>query len=349
MMKKLFCYLIIGMWGILFSLGSLADSNKRDSLNLKLNDCLRLALEKNKKIQGKIYGVEAAKWQEIEATGLFAPQIEYEYQGAIVPADVSDAFDSYFSADWSFFNRAKVSIGVPLYTFGKLKTAEALAGKGVEQSIQEKYKEDAQVASEVKQLYYAMLLGKEVDRLLSKATEELKERVAKEEKNNEHSPYEVMQMKIFVLELEERLEEVTDKTEMAKEGMRIQLGMSSDQKFILNDDKLKPVVVELGPLQEYIDTSMSFRPESQLLEVGVEAKNLQRQLEKKQLFPNLGIGGFFELGRTTSDIRGVSLNQYDPFNFTRGGFGLELKGKLDYYRSHARIEKLTRGYNKTFL
>ena len=318
-------------------------------LILNLNDCIRLALANNGKIQGKMSGIEAAGWQKKEAKGYWKPRLEYEYQGAVVPADISDAFNAYFNADWSFFSRGKLTLGVPVYSFGQFKLAEKLADQGVQKSIQDKYKDEAEVASQVRQLFSGILLSKELHDLLDNARDELERRIEKEEANPEHSPFQTMQMQMVLLEVEKRLAEINDRGNLAKAGMRVQLGLPPDADFGLTQDKLRPVRATLGSLEDYLKVAGDYRPESQMLAIGVQAKQLEYQLEKRKMMPGLGLGGFVEIGRTTSDIRGVSASNVDPFNFTRGGLGIEMRGKFDFYGSHTRIKRLEAEYHKTLL
>ena len=307
---------------------------------LNLDDCVKLALEHNGKIQGKISGIEAAQWQKKEANGFWKPRIDYEYQAAGVPADLANAFDAYFNGDWSFFNRAKITLGVPVFAFGQFKLAQQLAEQGLQKSFQDKHHDDAQVVSEVKQLFYGILLAEELHSLLDTVHDEVVKRIGKEEKDLEHSPFQLMQLKLVELELEKRMAEVDDKEILAKAGMRLQLDLPPEAEFSLARHKLRPISASLGTLEDYIKVAQQYRPEAQMVDIGVHAKTLEYQLEKRKMLPGVGVGGFAEIGRTTSHISGVSAQNPDPFNFTRGGLGLEVRGKLDFFGSHARIKRL---------
>src|SRR3990167_6804782 len=93
------------------------------------------------------------------------------------------------------------------------------------------------------------------------------------------------------------MEEGDKKVILAKEALRVQLGIDPAVRFDLASGKLRPVARRWGSFEEYRREALEQRSDLRLLEIGYEAKEKQLKLEKRLMAPNLGFGGFFEIGR----------------------------------------------------
>jgi outer membrane protein TolC len=158
-------------------------------------------------------------------------------------------------------------------------------------------------------------------------------------------------MKMFNAELEDRREETRHKGELAKEALRTQIGLTPDVVFLVREKRLSKIKGELESLAYYLEEAFSKRPDVKLVETGVDARKDLYELEKKKMYPDLGIGSYFEIGRTAHDIAGLTATDdfTDPFNFTRAGIGMRLSGKFDFHGSNARIKSAKSDYFKANL
>ena len=323
-------------------------------LRLSLEDCVRLALEHNSKLQATGYGIDAAKAQLMEASAGGWPVLDYQYRTAPVPKDIKNAMGSFFSGDLAWWNSVKIGMGVPLYSFGKLSLAKEMARDGVHASEIQAFQEKNSVVSKVRQMYYGVLLAEEVGRLLKEAHGRLGEEIDKREtvdgegSEATHSPLETLKLKGFLYDLEKRLAEARQKEELALDGLRVQMGLAPGTVFTVFSNKLRPVVADLKPYDDYIKVAMVKRPDVKLLETGVNVKKSQYFLEKRKWFPDIGLGLYFEMGRTVGDLRNVTVvdDFNDPFSYTRAGFGLQLSGKFDFHGHAARMNKARSEYYK---
>ena len=309
--------------------------------SLSLKQCIEKALVHNKELQAANLDIEVAHERINEASRLGYPIVEYEYQLAPVPKDVSNAVDDFFSGHLTVFNRAKLGVGVPIHTFGKVKTGKELASLGVEAERQKKVLKEEDIVATIKQLYNGVLLAREVNRLLKTAYDQLTDEMIKREKIEEGGdPSELLKLKLFRAELEKRLEESDKKEILALAAMRVQMGLEPDVRFDLAMDKLRPVVAPLYSYESYRQSALDSRPDLKLLNVGYLAKGKQIDLEKRLMGPILGVGGFFELGRAPSVSGVTAVDDFsNPFNFTRAGLGLQLKGNLDFHTSLSKIHQ----------
>ncbi len=314
-----------------------------------LTDCIRMGVRNNAEVRGADYDVEEAKWKLSEAQPRGVPVITYEYEAAPVPKDASRALETFFEGDITMLNRVKLGLGIPLTTFGKVTFAQALAREGIEASLEKRNQKTSEVVLKIKQLYYGLLLARELKPMLEDATQKLENEISKREASeNTPNPLELAKLKLTHYDLLKRLGDVSKKEALAAEGLRIQMGLSRGHPFDLADRHLRPVEFELKDLSFYLEESKRYRPESKLLDIALRAKENEYRLEKRKLLPNLGVGGFFELGRTLDEVQnvGTSSDFNDPFHFTRAGVGIRLSGEFNLKQGKARIRQKQASYYK---
>lgn len=315
-----------------------------------LKECLDLAIARNQRLKGAGYEVEAAEGQYTESKALFMPVLEYQYRTAPVPTDVNDAFNKFFEGQVTLFNSIHVAVGMPIGTFGQLQSVKSMAKNGVEAAKVNRVKAEESVRFQVKQLYYGVLLAKEMINLVEDAVAKIGEKVATEEAKEKDrlDPYDILKLKATQVDLERRLAETRQNLELAYEGLRVHMDLEPGEPLELESPNLKPEIVNLSEEQEYVDAGMNFQPESKLVDIGVDTKRLQYRLEKFKLMPTAGFAFFADVGRTTGFVAGVTAtgDYNDPFNYTRAGIGLQLKGTIDFHGAYGRIKKARAEYYK---
>lgn len=326
-----------------------ADNLGAKPLLLSLEDCIRIALVNNNKIQATEYGIDSAKAQLMEASAQFYPVFEYEWLSAPIPNDASDALGSFFRGELAWWNKIRVALGVPVYTFGKLSTAKDLARGGIVAAREMRKKEKISTVTSVRQLYYGILLAEELGRLITSAHDKLTGAINKSDGGR--SPVDKLKAKVFLLDLENRLAETRDKELLALEGLRVQLGLSPDVAVMVYSDKLRPATVDLRPYENYIETALKNRPDVKLIEVGVQSRERQYKLEQRKFLPDVGVGAYMDIGATTGKVTGITTTDdySDPFNFKRAGIGMQVKGKFDIHGQIARVRKAKSDYYKASL
>lgn len=317
---------------------------------LSLDDCIRLALTRNEKIEGADFSIDAAENQALETRALLWPVLDYRYRAAPVPTDVARALDSFFDGQMTLFQSFHIGMVVPVSTFGQLSTAKRLAEQGVKAARVSREKEVGSTVLQVKTLYYGVLLATEIRHLLVNAVEELTGKIKKEEAKEipEESPITLLKVKLFRSELEQRLAETIENEELAREGLAVQIAFPPGEAIRLTEDSLRPIAANLSSLDAYLKAAKAYEPDARLADIGVEAKHQQYRLEKMKLMPKAGVGAFFDIGSTAATISGLStIDDFsDPFNFKRAGVGLEVKGEFDIHGSYSRIRKARAEYLK---
>jgi outer membrane protein len=309
-------------------------------LYLNLNDCLQRAYAYNGQLRVHDYDIDVATGKLQETKRIGKPVVEYEYNLAPAPRDLDNPIESFFNGDISVFNRLKVGVGVPLTTFGKLSLAQSMAQEGILAESLKQKKEKVQIASQIQQLYYGILLAREFRHLLNRAYQEVKKEIEKREEKGGSDPLQLLKLKIFLSDLESKIEESDQKELLAKEALRVQLGIDAAVRFNIKGSKLRPVSRKLEDFQIYSIEATQGRQDLKLLDVGHRVRRKNYLLEKKYWVPDLGVGAFLELG-IAPGIRNVDVTNdfLDPFNFKRAGVGFRLKGKFDYAGGSAKVKQ----------
>lgn len=323
-------------------------------IKLTLEDCIRIAILNNNKIQATDHSIDVAKAQLMEAQARFWPVLEYEWLNAPVPKNVNNAVKHFFEGDWTWWNKIRLTMGMPFYSFGKLILAQELAKGGIAAARAERGKQRLSVVTQVRQLYYGAILAKELTRLLKKAHSKLQKGLVEDNGDNgdeKRSPLDQIEGRVFLVDLENRLAEAGNRHAMALETLRVQLGLSPDVAVSVFGDRLKPVKTYIKPLDDYLRMAMQSRPDVKLVEIGLETRRKQYKLEKRKLYPDTGIGAYLDLGRTTNNVEGITATGdfQDPFNFTRAGIGMRVQGQFDIHGHIARVRKARSQYYQASL
>jgi len=320
------------------------------SRRYSLEDCVDLALERNRRITAAGYDVEAAEGQLTEAKALFWPVMEYTYRVAPVPKDLDNAFNDFFRGNVTLFNSFHVGIAAPITTFGRLNTAKKMAERGVDAAQAKRRSMQYDTIFQVKKIYFGLQLARETERILEDAISKMNNKIAEEDEKDikDLDPFDIIQLKVFRNELERRLAETKENGMLALEGLKIQLDLDPNAEIELDSYNLKPLLHKLAEEKEYVEMAMEHQPESKLLDIGVDVKQKQYKLEKLKLLPKAGVGFFADVGRTVGEVVGPNFTDdySNPFNYTRAGVGMQLSGDLDFHGAAGRIRKARAEYYK---
>lgn len=336
-----------------------ANVGKDNVLRMSLEDCIKYALRNNRKILSGDYAITAAEAQENEAHALGKPIFDYELGSAPVPNDASRAIQTFFQGQWAWTNRVKLGMAIPITTFGKLATAAELAGRGIDAARERRVSDEVMMVSRMRQLYYGIQMAEEIASLVLQAINRLSDEIKKAESQDlgsdvkaseRYSPIDKLRMKVFRADLEKRLAEARMREDVAINALKIQMGlpMKSNVRPMLG---LSPVDSRLSDYEEYLARMNHARPESRLADIGVEAKRLENQMIKKQWYPDLGVGAYFDVGRTIGNIKNVQTTDdyVNPFNFSRAGIFLRLQGRLDVHSLFAKMDRTENEFYKASL
>lgn len=343
--KIFFCVVMAGLLGQTFS--AFAVQRMLPYYRLNVFECIRLALLQNQEIKAARHDIEVVLAKKIEATKRYIPVVKYQYRTGPVPRDLDNPVQSFFGGDISVLNAFKVEVGAPLYTFGRITIAKTLADLGIElKSLQKKQKED-EVSLNIYKLYQGILLARDLRVLIHEGLDAINKKIQELENEETTDQLQILKMKVILYEAERKLQEADYKEAIALSTLKLLMGLEDDVDFDIRDRGLRQEHFAFKDFDEVFNISKAYRPEFQLLVKGLEAQGKKIELEKKEYFPNIGVGAFGELGVTPGIVGDENDNTFNnPFNYKRAGIGLEVSGTLDTRKTKARVSEAKAEYMK---
>lgn len=344
-----FFYLIIGVFCLVARPAFSANLSDGIPLyRLGLNQCIGLALKQNEQIKAAFYDIQTVVAQKIEATKRAIPVVKFKYRVAPVPQDVNNPASSFFKGDISILNSFKVEVGAPVYTFGRLNIAKTLADLGIDLKALQKQKKEEEVALNIYKLYQGILLARELRILIHEGFDAIDKKIAELETEETSDQLQILKLKVILYEVERKLQDANSKEVIAIATLKALMGLEDDVDFDINDKSLKQEKFTHKNFDEILELSKQHRPEYQLLHLGLLAKSKKIDLEKREYFPTIGVGGFFDFGVTPGIVGDESETEFtNPFNYTRAGVGLELESNLDFRKIKSKVELAKADYYKT--
>jgi len=321
---------------------------KEPSYRLSYEQCVAMALRNNDQIRAadRDIAVSAGKLEETHPRGI--PVLKYEQRLAPAPRNIDDPGESFFNGEITVFNSVRVEAGSPISTFGKIKTAQALASIGVDASWLKKKKTSDEVALKIYQTYEGIYLAQDLLALSDEANKTIQGKVDELTQATTKDQLGILKLRMANYEVERQVQEAKKRKELAYSALKLLVGLEDNVILDVKPGTLAPVSFKIEPLEHYLDTSRNYLPDFKLIQAGVNAKEQKLKLEKLDPAPSLGLGGFVDLGRAPY-VSGAEkeTNFTNPFNYTRAGIGFQLKGEFNYVQHKARLDQAKADLLKT--
>jgi outer membrane protein len=307
-----------------------------------LEQCLDRALSHNPEVSEAVAERRIAESQLSQAKAGRLPQVTYTSVNGIVNAARGDAVNGRTdNDDLGPFTMGELKIIQPLYTFGRLQNEIRAATMGVETKHAATKKVRDMVVTMVKELYYNLLLSRQIQALLTEVQEQFTKALETAEQRLEAGESAITQQDILKLRI--GLAGVTKETytleraiAVTKEALLYQLGLSLKADFDIADTGLEPVMLQLQPLNVYLEQAEKNRPELAQLEAGLVARQARLQAARSAYYPALFVAGTVRYAAAPN--RDDQNNPFvrDDFNFFQAGMALGLRWKLDFWMTHAK-------------
>lgn len=193
---------------------------------------------------------------------------------------------------------------IPVYTFGRISTAQELSALGVDvASLQAQQAVDEHLL-QTRRAFYGHQLSTAFGEVLSEGRELVGETLEQMEEERafgeaEFETEDLRRLQIFDAEIEA----------MALENDRLRdLTLAALRYLTDKDDDFRVPPLEPGdadlPLQDlatYQELARSHRPEVRMLHHGVEARRLEEELARREFYPQIFFAGDFRFGWSTED------------------------------------------------
>lgn len=305
---------------------------------------------------------------DVTLTGDNGP-FSYQYCRATGdPADGSNAVDiqqvqGYFSkiGQAGISLRMQAEFVMPITTFGKIVTVQALAKVGVELAELQKLATEQETVLRIHQAHAALLLARESIEILAEAWKIVQgERTQIEQDlglgpdgeeafdadpatlNLERDPDDLVRLEVGEIELAERMREARLIESRALSTLWAIAGNAAPQNFDIETKRLvpDPIVGGLADLDHYIATAQKNRPEARMADAGVKARKVQEKLARTNFLPDLGAVvrvGYGYANKADRDMR--TLYYTGRLNYSQIYFGLALAWTLDFHNDAFALQQ----------
>lgn len=336
----------------------------QDTLTISMEEFIRRGAENSGQLDFEEQNVRLASNRIDQARSQrYLPQFELSTQHGVVPGVESDRNDltenEYYLdpnlendwQEWGVFTRAEVSAVQPLFTWGALSNAVKAAESAAESARKEFESRKADISLRLYELYQSYVLTRELERLLSEASERIARinRQIEEQReagDSELDESDVYKFRVFQSEFEARAAEVRENSAYIRRVWDYVLQPDSGEVFVPEGRYMEPVANELQDVGYYRAQAMNARAEIQSIEHGIEAARQGLSATRSRAFPTffLGISGSY--ANTPNRPR-----QSNPFiinntNYATAAVGMGIRQNLDFFQINTEIERSRIQYNQ---
>lgn len=234
--------------------------------------------------------------------------------------------------DWGIALGAEVQGAVPLYTFGKLRAAKRAARAGVDAAHHDRDRTLARVRFDVRRAYFGLQLALDIEQMISEGRGQLARAIDKldamlAEADPDANPLDRRRLGAALAEIDARASETTRLRRSSEAALRALTGVRAVR---IPECPIEPVPLEAEPLQRYLASARSERPEVRLLDAAITAREADLAVQRAGYAPDIALafraGYTWTPGRTDQDNPFV----YDPANQPSLGAGLVMRWNLDF-------------------
>jgi len=333
------------------------DKPKEDEekIVLTLQECIEKAVEISPEIGEVRYEEDVYKSKKKQADSAAYPQIDII---AVTGPSPRARGDQVYSPDSvssptinGIFGSADVLLIQPLYAFGKLRNLQEAASSGIKAAQAATDRKTSDIILRIKELYYSLLLARDMKNLVLEIRDELTDSIEKLEKQLEQgSPWaeevQLYKLKAFLGEIEKKLHETEKGIALAHEALKAHLDLPQETEFDIEDKSLTPDDRSPLHLDSYIYNALESRPEFIQLKEGLNAKNHLVEAEKCNYYPTFFVGLGASIAGATNRTKIKNPFIYDVFSRTYGAAFLGLKWSIDFGITKGKIQEAEAEYNK---
>jgi outer membrane protein len=322
---------------------------------LNLHQCIKKAIEISPEISETRYEEEVYKSKKIQADSAVYPKIEVL---AITGPSPRARGDQVYSPDDStrptisgIFGIADVILIQPIYTFGKISSYKEAASSGIKVASAGVDKKTSDIILRTKELYYSLLLARDMRNLVLEIKDEIVDSIKKLEKQLKiGSPWaeevHLYKLNAFLGEVEKSLNAAEKGISFAKDALMTSTGFPKGVDFDVADASLTPEDRIPDDLKVYINNAIELRPEFIQLKEGLNAKNALVNVEKSNFYPQLFAGLTAYIAGASNRDRIENPFIFDYLNSSYGTAFLGLKWSIDFGITNGRVKEAQAEYYK---
>ncbi len=328
---------------------ALSGSPGQTTLVLDLETCISTALKAAPEIgearadqeltASKLQEAKSHRYPQVDVMALFGPAPGAR-RSDISPVVRTDKNLSMRDLTW--FTSTSLMVTQPLYTFGKISDSMKAATHGIEVDKAKVQQKGNEVALEVKQYYYGVLLAREMKAVLNELIQYLEQGKQKvqlliDKESDSGDPMDLYKLDAYSGEVYQFMQEAEKGEKLANAALKARLGLGEHVNIEVPEERLEPPTDTLPEVTSAIDKARNQRPEFKQLDEGIKARTSLVNAAKAYYYPDIFVAGIASWAY--SDGRDKIKNPYisDTFSHAYAGAALGVKWHLDFGITSAKI------------
>jgi outer membrane protein len=240
------------------------------------------------------------------------------------------------------FTRLEVILDIPLWTFGKLDAALKAAQEGLESEHARTDSRRAEVILSTKQLYYGLLLARQLSGVLHDMLDTMDKAVKKTQERLDAGSSAVTELDLLKLKtgrarFAKGVVEVDASVNLTRSALARAIGVT-DPSFDIADRKLLPVDATIGPLDEYLAQGPAQRPETRQIKTGLAAQSAKVDLEEAEYYPTVFLATGARWAHAGNRDRQTNPFAYEDFNYVTPVGVVGIHWDLNFFLTSAKVE-----------
>jgi outer membrane protein len=332
----------------LLLLASVATGHADEPRRYDLGKCIQAALQSSPDLDSAAADLAAARARLAEASASRLGQVEYrqlvglvnEARGNVLysPNDKNDVLEGLGP-----FTRLSVDLAIPVWTFGKLDAALRAAQEALQSEAAAGDAKRAEIILNVKQLYYGLLLGRQLSAVLHDMGETLDKAVRKTQERLDAGSTAVTEIDLLKLKagrsrFAKGMLQVDASVDLTRSALGRAIGLDMAGDFDIVDGRLLPVTASIAPLEVYLQEGPARRPETKQLLTGIAAQSAKVDLQEAGYYPNVFVSTGFQYAWAGNRAEQTNPFVYDDFNYIRPVFVLGLQWDLNVFKTAAKLD-----------
>jgi outer membrane protein TolC len=311
---------------ILFALANLIYGQTSEKLVLDIDTAVGMALTKNanisiskmevKKSENKLREVRSGLFPKLDASVQYQRYIEKPV--IFLPAGTPFSPPGQpgileIGSDNSFIGA--VGMSVPIFASG-LYDGIGIASLGVELSEVNSKSMEVKTITDVKKAFLNVLIAREYKNVMQQSLQnalENFENVKELNKSGILSNYDLLRAEVGVENLKPLVLQAENNYELAKEGLKITIGINAEQKIDVIGEIDFSDSYQTPSAQDIIDQVMINNPQLNLVNKQLEITNKSISLERSAYIPTLAAFGSYQYQTQANDFKFANYNWVSTF------------------------------------
>jgi outer membrane protein TolC len=243
-----------------------------------------------------------------------------------------------------YLNSAAVSVAMPIYTGGRIRNGNKLAGIGEEVSICQKEMTTNEVIAKTEEYFWTLQSFKEKEKTI-KTYQTMLDSLARDVENYTKAGLaqqnDLLKVKLKQNELKTNLFKLKNGIEMTKRALCQHIGLVYDTSLVFNPKNEWPTeAIELTDPSQLVQN----RSEYKMLNAAVDAQKLQKNMARGEFMPQLalvGAGFTYDAMDKTSGNAMLMLNLSIPISDWWGGSHKIKQQKIKMDEAQSNLEENT--------